>query len=119
VDLDPQEFLIARVDEILVGSAATSPNKEGGYFYGLAVRREWQNRGIGSALMMRRLDDLEKSGRSYAVALVMFWNSSFFRHFGFTPVPRISLPLSSKVHPELLDAKFKRSSTMVRRFESR
>ncbi len=84
-----------------VGCAATSPQAGGGYFYGLAVKREWQRKGIGGQLMQARLEGLRAVNAGYAVALVMFWNSRFFRRDGFAPFKRGELPLLGASHADL------------------
>lgn len=113
-DWKPSEYLIAWRDGTAVGCAATAFHGEGGYFYGLAVRREWQRQGIGSQLMEARLDALRFLHAEYAVALVMFWNSRFFRKHGFTPVNRNLLPASALHHADLTNPAYARSATMLR-----
>jgi predicted N-acetyltransferase YhbS len=87
---------------------------EGSYFYGLSVRRKWQRQGIGSLLMEARLDATRSGHAEYAVALVMFWNSRFFRKHGFTPVKRNLLPESALHHPDLTNPAYTRSAAMLR-----
>ena len=113
-DLRAAEFLIALCDGTGVACAGTARNQEGAYFYGLAVRRSCQKKGIGSALMAARLDSLSGSHLKYAFALVMFWNSRFFRKFGFAPVKRRDLPASALTNSDLANVGFKRSSVMFR-----
>jgi N-acetylglutamate synthase-like GNAT family acetyltransferase len=114
VDLRAAEFLIAVYDGVVVACAGTARNQEGAYFYGLAVRRSFQRKGIGSLLMAARLDSLAGSRSRYAFALVMFWNSRFFRKFGFGPVKRRDLPASALTNSDLANAGFKRSSVMFK-----
>jgi N-acetylglutamate synthase-like GNAT family acetyltransferase len=111
------EYLIAWRGGAAVGCAATALHAEGGYFYGLAVRREWQRQGIGSQLMEARLDALRALQGDYAVALAMFWNSRFFRRHGFAPVKRNLLPASALHHPDLTNPAYARSAAMLRSLE--
>jgi N-acetylglutamate synthase-like GNAT family acetyltransferase len=113
-DYRADDFLIAWQDKIAIGCAATSVLPGGGYFYGLAVRREWQRKGIGSQLMRARLDSLRAAHARYAVALVMFWNSRFFRAHGFSPIKRSELPRLGAAHSELTNPAFRRSAVMLR-----
>jgi N-acetylglutamate synthase-like GNAT family acetyltransferase len=107
------EYLIAWRGEMAVGCAATSVCKEGGYFYGLAVKREWQRQGIGGHLMEARIEALRALHAEYAVALAMFWNSRFFRSHGFAPVKRDLLPASALHHGDLTDPAYRRSAAML------
>lgn len=111
------EFLIAWHQDMAVGCAGTALNLEGGYFYGLAVRRDWQRQGIGGKLMEARLLALGALHLRYAVALAMFWNGRFFRKYGFAPMRRSELPESASVHLELRDPTYGRSAVMFRRLE--
>jgi N-acetylglutamate synthase-like GNAT family acetyltransferase len=108
------EYLIAWHGNVAIGCAATSPQPGGGYFYGLAVKREWQRKGIGGQLMRARLDRLRTVRAGYAVALVMFWNSRFFRAHGFAPFKRGELSLLGANHSDLTNPVFLRSAVMLR-----
>ena len=112
-DFKAHEFLIAWDDGLAVGCAATALLEQSGYFYGLAVRRRWQRQGIGGQLMQARLDLLRVVKAKNAVALVMFWNSRFFRSHGFSPIKRNLLPSGVLNHPDLTNPMYKRSSAMV------
>ena len=112
-----REYLIAWRGGVAVGCAATALHAEGGYFYGLAVRREWQRKGLGSQLMEARLDALRALQADYAVALAMFWNSRFFRRHGFAPVKRNLLPASALHQPDLTNPAYARSAAMLRSLE--
>jgi N-acetylglutamate synthase-like GNAT family acetyltransferase len=114
-ECNPEEYIIACYGDEAVGCAATSLYAEGAYFYGLAVMREWQRKGIGSLLMHARFSALDTQYTSYAVALVMFWNSRFFRKHGFIPVKRNGLPGSAFHHSDLTNPAYSRSATMLRR----
>jgi N-acetylglutamate synthase-like GNAT family acetyltransferase len=113
-DCRASEYLIAWLDGTAVGCAGMALYLEGSYFYGLAVRREWQRHGIGSQLMEARLDAVHALQAEYAVALVMFWNSRFFRKHGFTPVKRNLLPASALHHPDLMNPAYAKSAAMLR-----
>jgi N-acetylglutamate synthase-like GNAT family acetyltransferase len=112
--LNASHFLVAETDRLLVGCAATSSHGDSAYFYGLAVRKAWQRQGLGGQLMEARLAGLG-TGIQYAIALVMFWNSRFFRKFLFAPIKRTEIPPSAQVHSDLTDPAFRRSAVMLRR----
>jgi N-acetylglutamate synthase-like GNAT family acetyltransferase len=109
-----EEFLIAWKDDEPIGCAGTSMHGDGAYFYGLAVRREWQKQGVGSQLMQARLNALHDTKSRFAVALVMFWNSRFFRKFGFLPIRRELLPPSAAVYSDITNPSLRRSAVMIR-----
>ena len=113
-DYSAGEYLVAWHGNVAIGCAATSPQPGGGYFYGLAVKREWQRKGIGGQLMLARLEGLRAMHAGYAVALVMFWNSRFFRAHGFAPFKRGELPLLGASHADLTNPAFRRSAVMLR-----
>jgi RimJ/RimL family protein N-acetyltransferase len=48
--------LVAEVDGEIVGSMHISPNRHGFGEIGMAVRRDWRGRGVGSALMAAAID---------------------------------------------------------------
>ena len=108
------DFLIAWKGKEPIGCAGTSVYEDAAYFYGLAVRRDWQKQGIGSQLMQARIDVLRGAGIRYAVALVMFWNCRFFREFGFSPIRRELLPSSASVYSDITNPLLKRSAVMIR-----
>ncbi len=112
----PEEFLIAWLEDEAVGCAGTAVHQDGAYFYGLAVRKAWQRQGVGSQLMQARIDLLAGTKMNYAIALVMFWNSRFFRKFDFAPVKRNALPQSAGFHADLTNPLLRRSAVMVRSF---
>lgn len=108
------EFLVAFSGATLVGCAGTALNKDAAYFYGLAVARDWQRLGIGSRLMQARLDVLPTTRARFAVALVMFWNTRFFRKFLFRTIKRTHLPESARMFDDLVNSLFRRSAVMLR-----
>jgi len=87
------EYFVAIAAGKVVGCAAIRRVRGGGYLYGRAVRGEWRQRGIGTALIVRRLEWLRARGAKVAVGLVMFWNVSVFRKLGFQTIPRAELPM--------------------------
>jgi len=107
------EYLLAREDGEVVGCAGISICKNGAYFYGLAVKREWHRRGVGSQLMKARIELAKAAQVEVAVALAMFWNSRFFRKHGFFPVKRALLPAAAHFHPDLADPAYRRSAAML------
>lgn len=109
-----QEFLIAWHEGEAVGCAGIAIHADGGYFYGLAVVRSRQRQGIGSLLMVARLDRLREYDADYAVALAMFWNSRFFRKHGFAPLKRSLLPASALWHRDISNPTWNRSAVMFK-----
>jgi N-acetylglutamate synthase-like GNAT family acetyltransferase len=111
---DSGEFIIAWLNGIAVGCAATNLGQSSAYFYGLAVRRNWQRQGLGGQLMQARLDALRRTEADYAISLVMFWNSRFFRKYGFIPVKREEMPKSAEHFLDLTNPVFRKSAVMLR-----
>lgn len=91
--LAAEEYLVASVQEKVVGCAGTHLLEGAGYLYGLAVSREYQRHGIGSSLTEARVDRVARSGGTTAIALAMFWNLRFFRSVGFELIRRADLPV--------------------------
>lgn len=54
----------------------------------MAVRPEWQGRGIGSALVRRGLEDCRELGYR---GIVVLGHPTFYPRFGFTPASRIRI----------------------------
>jgi len=113
------EYLLVRKDGDVVACAGTCIYRDGAYFYGLAVKRDWQRQGIGSQLMRARLEAAKTAQVEYALALAMFWNSRFFRKHGFAPIKRTLLPASAQFHSDLADSAYRRSAAMLRRLREK
>jgi N-acetylglutamate synthase-like GNAT family acetyltransferase len=90
------DYFVALVDGKIVGCAAIRRVRNGGYLYGRAVMKQWRRRGIGTALIARRLEWLRDHGVKTAASIVMFWNLSPFRKLGFRTMPRVDVPLHYK-----------------------
>jgi N-acetylglutamate synthase-like GNAT family acetyltransferase len=58
---EAKEYLLAWIEGVAVGCAATTAHEDGVYFHGLAVRKGWQRKGVGGELMQGRC---EREGRS-------------------------------------------------------
>jgi N-acetylglutamate synthase-like GNAT family acetyltransferase len=92
--------------------------KGGGYLYGLAVQRESQHRGVGSALTSARLDLIRESSQELAVVLAMFWNVGFFYKLGFRGVRRDQLPSFVRRLADFRNPLYKHSAVLWRSLES-
>jgi N-acetylglutamate synthase-like GNAT family acetyltransferase len=112
------EYLVARGDGQVIGCAGLQLIKVGsdceGYLYGLAVRKEYQRKGIGAALTEARIATVRKSHGTRATALAMFWNVAFFRILGFSTIRRSELPPAILALDDLVSARYRRSAVMVR-----
>src|SRR2546423_11932367 len=89
--IDIREYFVATAMKEIIGCAAVRQVHQGGLLYGRAVKKEWRRQGIGTALVVERLQWLRKHGAKSAVGLVMFWNVSSFKKLGFCTVPRAKL----------------------------
>ena len=88
-------FLVAEVDEEIVGQVAVSPvsisdGSAGWYGLGpISVAPEHQRKGIGSKLMRNALSDLKKLGAS---GCVLLGDPQYYVRFGFRVQPNLTLP---------------------------
>lgn len=87
--------LVAEVENEIVGHVAFSPvsiTPVVAAWYGLgplSVHPMHQSRGIGSALVLRGLGELQAAG---AAGCVVFGNAGFYGRFGFRSCPRLVYP---------------------------
>ena len=107
------DYYVAAAGKDIVGCAAVRAVDGWGYLYGLAVKRTWRRRGIGSALISARLHWLHTHQFPCAILLTMFWNIRFFRRLGFHPQPKRDLPGSLLRLPDLRDAMNHRCTAMI------
>lgn len=112
------EYIVAAVPAGIVGCAAVHMFKGGGYLYGLAVQRESQRCGVGSALTGERLDLIRGKGQTLAVVLAMFWNVGFFSKLGFHLVRRGQLPVPVRRLADFCNPRYKHSAVLWRLLES-
>ena len=112
------EYLVAVSPAGVIGCAAVRMFHGGGYLYGLAVQRECQRSGVGSALTLARVDRIRAVGASLAVVMAMFWNVGFFRKLGFTGVRRENLPPSVTRLADFRNPLYKRSAVLWRTVEA-
>jgi len=78
---------VAEVDKRLVGYQLTTPSASGAHLARLAVRPEWQGRGIGSALVVHVLEHYRKLGAREITINTQDSNSASIRVYqrlGFT-----------------------------------
>jgi ribosomal protein S18 acetylase RimI-like enzyme len=86
-----------------------------GYLYGLAVRKEFQRKGIGAALTEARMERVRANDGTRGIALAMFWNIGFFKKLGFETVRRHDLLPAILELPDFVDVRYRRSAVVVRR----
>jgi N-acetylglutamate synthase-like GNAT family acetyltransferase len=110
------EYLVAEGNDQILGCAAVRKFPQGGYLYGLAVLRDAQRSGIGTALTRARVDAIRTSGGDLAVVMAMFWNVGFFRKLGFATTPREELPLTVRRLSDFRNPIYKRSAILCARF---
>ncbi len=118
-ELLSEHYLVVREPTCLAGCAAVrliaTRERTQGYLYGLAVRNEFQRRGIGRALTEARLERIRCCGGTDAIALAMFWNVGFFRRLGFVTVRREELSLEVRELPDFRDTRYRRSAVVYKR----
>jgi len=107
-----REYFVALVRGKLVGCAAIRSIGNSGYLYGRAVAKDWRRRGVGTALLARRIQWLRRRKAKAAFALVMFWNVSTFRRLGFRIVSRAELPKSARDLRDFRDDRNRHSATL-------
>lgn len=106
------EYLVATDSQRVLGCAAVRMFQGGGYLYGLAVERNSQKSGIGSALTHARVDLIGARGQSIAIVLAMFWNVKFFRNLGFLGVRRNELPPAVRRLSDFRNPAYKHSAVL-------
>ena len=118
-DLRLEDYLVARHCGSLVGCAAVQlvmlDSGLEGYLYGLAVRKEFQRKGIGAALTEARMERVRANDGTRGIALAMFWNIGFFKKLGFETVRRHDLLPAILELPDFVDVRYRRSAVVVRR----
>jgi N-acetylglutamate synthase-like GNAT family acetyltransferase len=113
-----EDYLVARHCGSLVGCAAVQlvavDSGLEGYLYGLAVRKEFQRKGIGAALTEARIERVQASHGIRVTALAMFWNVAFFKRLGFETVKRHDLLPAILELPDFVDVRYRRSAIVAR-----
>jgi N-acetylglutamate synthase-like GNAT family acetyltransferase len=86
--LDWQRFLVAEADGRIIGTVQVKPHGDGTReLASLAVVPEWQNRGVGAALMQAVL--ARETGPLYLTCRSEL--ESYYTRFGFRPLARDEL----------------------------
>jgi len=106
------EYLIAEDNDRILGCAAVRIFSNGGYLYGLAVRRDSQRAGVAAGLTHARLQAVRNSGGDLAVVMAMFWNVGFFRKLGFAIIRRDELPPAIRRLADFRNPLYKRSAVL-------
>ena len=115
--LRTSEYLVAADANGVIGCAAVRMFRGGGYLYGLAVRRQSQHVGVGSALTCARIEWIRQRHQPFAVVLAMFWNVGFFRKLGFVSIRRDRLPSCVRRLADFRNPRYKHSAVLWRAIE--
>ncbi len=81
------EFLIAEDSGVIVASAATEIYGAHALLRSVAVRRDYQGRGVGRQLVQQLLEQTRQNG-VHRMYLLTTTAASCFQRLGFAPVPR-------------------------------
>jgi len=109
------EYFVAEGNDQIFGCAAVRMFSNGGYLYGLAVRRDSQRLGIGAKLTLTRMDAIRNNGGDLAVVMAMFWNVGFFRKLGFESIRRDELPSTIRRLADFRNLLYIRSAVLCAR----
>lgn len=88
-----EQAFVAEAGPRLVGAIAIERLGDDALLRLACVEREWQARGVGSALVERALTEAALAALDQ-VFLVTTGSDRFFARFGFMPVERADLPLT-------------------------
>ncbi|MEN3013721.1 MAG: ribosomal protein S18-alanine N-acetyltransferase [Endomicrobiia bacterium] len=81
-----RRFYVARLEDIVIGYVVCGLSDRLAHIYNISVKKEYQNKGVGSKLLKYLLDDLILSGIETVILEVRLSNIravSFYRKFGF------------------------------------
>jgi amino-acid N-acetyltransferase len=84
-------FLVAEVDDVLVGVAGLEVCRENALLRSVAVEPEWRSHGVGRALVSRIIHDAEARG-IHALYLLTTTAERYFPSFGFRQIARGEVP---------------------------
>ena len=85
----PETFLVARIEQKIVGYAVASANEHSGHLFSIAVHRDFRRKGIGKRLMEEIIFELKSLGVRTLTLEVRVSNadaSQFYRKIGFLAV---------------------------------
>jgi amino-acid N-acetyltransferase len=95
-------FVIARSAGRIVGVAAVEPRDAYGLLRSVAVDPSMRGRGVGRSLVQRLISDAEKK-KFRALYLLTTTAENYFPAFGFTAIPRDSVPDEIQTTSEFKD----------------
>lgn len=90
---DPTQFLLALDGNAVIAVVGVEACGEHALLRSVAVRRDWQQRGLGQALVTRAVTQAESRGIT-ALYLLTMTAAHYFPRFGFTPVSREEVPVA-------------------------
>jgi len=82
----PQGFLVVKEGEEIVGYGICQKEKEKGIIFSIAVKKKWQNSGIGTEILKNLIEILKKEKVKKIILHVREDNQraiSFYKNFGF------------------------------------
>jgi ribosomal-protein-alanine N-acetyltransferase len=88
----PQGFLVAKEGEEILGYGICQKKGEKGIIFSIAVKRKWQNLGIGTKILENLLEILKKEGVKEILLHVRENNQraiSFYKNLGFEIKERV------------------------------
>lgn len=109
------EYLVAVKGDHILGCAAVRVFSGGGYLYGLAVQRDSQHSGVGTALTRARMESIRNGGGDQAVVMAMFWNVGFFQKLGFVIIRKQQLSPAIRRLADFRNPVYKRSAVLLAR----
>ena len=80
--------------------------------YGIAVRREFRHRGIGSRLIQHRMNVAGTRGAKIVALATMYYHFNFYKRRGFRTCPRAKLPESVKNYWMFTAKRYKKCAVM-------
>lgn len=90
---DPSQFIVATVRDTLVAVAGVEECDRHALLRSVAVRRDWQQRGLGAELVARAVALAEARGIP-ALYLLTMTADRYFPRFGFERIERDAVPAS-------------------------
>lgn len=88
---DASQFIVGVADDAVVAVAGVEECCAHALLRSVAVRADWQRRGLGHALVERAVAQAESRG-IHALYLLTLTAEDYFPRFGFARVPRESVP---------------------------
>lgn len=112
------EFVVAEADGAIVGVAGLEVCCDDALLRSVAVAPEWRSRGVGRALVERKIADAEARGLR-ALYLLTTTAERYFPSFGFKEVARDAVPEAVRETQEFREACPSSAAVMRRAFTTR